>query len=143
MPTCYKVNVYKVVNDRNCGYKEKNISTEYVRNYFLFAKNYDTGENYCILDDTENINFEDTIQDELPEIDDIYNFYDENYFDKATCNERLVMTSSGIDIAVPIKLIGKKYIKKSELIERNKGFIETDFDDIFHDAEKPRVFIKK
>ena len=53
------------------------------------------------------------------------------------------MTSSGIDISVPIKLIGKKYIKKSELIERNKGFIETDFDDIFHDAEKPRVFIKK
>lgn len=144
MPICYKVNIYKVINDKDYGYREKIISTEYVRNYFLFAKNYDTGENYHILNDTTPDSIEEVIQDdELYEIDDIYNFYDDSYFEKAPCTERLVMTSSGIYTAVPKQLIGKKYIKKSELTEKNKGFIETNFDDIFHDDKKPRVFIKK
>ena len=144
MPTCYRVNVYKVVNDKDYGYREKIISSEYVRNYFLFAKNHNTGENYHILNDTTPDDTEEVIQDdESHEIYAIYNFYNDNYFEKDSDSEILVMTSSGTYATVPNRLIGRNYIKKSELTEKNKILIDKKSDNIFHDNKKPRVFIKK
>lgn len=148
MPTCYKVNIYKTERKNDNSYQEIFVRTDLVRNYLLFAKSYEDNINYPILKDEgleESGCFEENFED-LNEItyyinNDIYSI---DYFKNPEHSQKILATTILGDYQIlPKSLIGKEYVKKSELTKDNAYFAETLFDDLSYDEEKPTVLVKK
>lgn len=148
MPTCYKVNIYKIEKNNN-DYEEKIQRKDLIRNYLLFAKSYEDDFKYPILNDINSEKKERFIEENEAEMlydinNDIYSTYSNNYFENVDCKGMIIVSSSDESYQLlPKNLIGKEYIKKSELTKANQYFAETIFDDLLYDEEKPMVLIKK
>lgn len=146
MSTYYKVNVYKTERKKDGSYEESVIGTTFVRNYLLFAKSAENDTKYPILNDTYIVEPSE-FEDEPSAIYSIYDICDidsDCYFENTACSIN-ILTSTLLEQyqVLPSNLIGKAYVKKSELTKENKYFTKMNLASSPQDGEKPVVLVKK